>query len=75
MSGWTRGRARRWNMYTRNAASKTRPTLTCSECGEPLRPEEVKPQTRAGTARASRRNWENEGESHPDIPPLLRRSM
>ena len=23
---------------------KTRPVLTCSECGEPLRPEEVKPQ-------------------------------
>ena len=50
-----------------------RPLLTCSECGEQLRPEEVKP--RLGPAlRALLNELGDEGESHPDIPPLLRRS-
>jgi len=48
----------------------TRPSLTCSECGEPLRPQEVSPQL--GPAL---RELGSAVESRADIPPLLRRSM
>ena len=51
-----------------------RAQLTCSECGEQLRPEEVKP--RLGPAlRELVIEPGVEGQSHPDIPPFLRRSM
>jgi DNA-binding HxlR family transcriptional regulator len=53
---------------------KTRPTLACSECGEPLRPEEVKPQLGPALQEMAAQ-LENEGESMEDIPPLLRRSI
>ncbi|MEM8662333.1 MAG: helix-turn-helix domain-containing protein, partial [Pseudomonadota bacterium] len=52
----------------------TKPTLTCSECGEPLRPEEVKP--RIGPAlRAVAEDLDAKGEPHPDIPPMLRETV
>ncbi|MCB1675323.1 MAG: helix-turn-helix transcriptional regulator [Halioglobus sp.] len=52
-------------------ASKTRPVLTCSECGKPLRPEEVRPQL--GPALRDRAaELERAGGSIQDIPPLLR---
>ncbi len=53
---------------------KTQPVLTCSECGEALRPQEVTPrlgpalEDLAEELRAS-------GEDVADIPPLLRHSM
>jgi hypothetical protein len=51
---------------------KTRPTLTCSECGEPLRPEGVRPQL--GPALC-----EHQHSSEPtplkDIPALLRGNL
>ncbi len=53
---------------------QTHPVLTCSECGEPLRPEEVTPQLGPGLhALVERLQLEDEDLS--DIPPLLRRSM
>jgi DNA-binding HxlR family transcriptional regulator len=54
--------------------SKTRPTLTCSECAQPLRPEGVRPQLGPGLMETVAR-LEREGESLGDIPALLRRSM
>ncbi|MAT92974.1 MAG: transcriptional regulator [Halioglobus sp.] len=54
--------------------ARTRPTLTCSECGEALRPADV--QTRLGPAlMETAARLEREGESLTDIPPLLRKSM
>lgn len=52
----------------------TRPTLTCNECGEPLRPEEVRPQLGPALNKLLTDLGE-EGGSHPDIPPMLRRSI
>jgi hypothetical protein len=53
---------------------QTRPVLACSECGEPLRPQEVTP--RLGPAlQELARDIADAGEILPDIPPLLRRSM
>jgi hypothetical protein len=54
--------------------SKTRPTLTCSDCGEPLRPEEVKPQLGPALQEMAAQ-LEQDGVSLGDIPPLLRHSM
>lgn len=53
---------------------QTRATLTCNECGEPLRPEEVKPRLGPALHKLVAEAGA-EGESHPDIPPLLRRPM
>lgn len=53
---------------------KTRATLTCSECGEPLRPAEVRPQLGPALLEMAAK-LEREGESIGDIPPLLKRSM
>jgi len=52
-----------------SCGKQSRPTLTCSECGEPLRPEEVKP--RLGPAL---RDAEHpaEGAAIRDIPSLLK---
>ena len=53
---------------------KTRPTLTCSECNEPLKPQEVTPQLGPALKDLADK-LSAEGESLEDIPPLLRRSM
>jgi DNA-binding HxlR family transcriptional regulator len=52
--------------------SKTTPTLTCSECGESLRPQEVKPQL--GPA-LTQPGLSQETASLRDIPALLKRSV
>ena len=50
------------------------PTLTCSECGDPLRPEEVTP--RLGPAlQSAARELEAAGGDSSDIPPLLRHGL
>jgi DNA-binding HxlR family transcriptional regulator len=50
------------------------PVMSCSECHEPLKPEEVTP--RLGPAlRELASELEQQGESIEDIPPLLKRSM
>lgn len=57
-----------------SCGKKTQPVLTCSECNEPLRPEEVTPQlgpVLQELAQALRKN----GEDFDEIPPLLKRSM
>jgi len=53
---------------------KTHPVLACSECGEPLRPEEVKPELGPALHDLAA-ELAAQGEEFPDIPPLLRRSM
>ena len=53
---------------------KTRRVLACSECGDPLRPEEVKPQLGPALQETAAR-LQQAGESLEDIPPLLRQSM
>ena len=53
---------------------KTIPTLTCSECGDTLRPEDVKPQF-GHASQDMAAQLEYEGESLGAIPPLLRPSM
>jgi DNA-binding HxlR family transcriptional regulator len=53
--------------------NKTRPVLTCSECGEPLRPEEVTPQLGPALAEVARGLGDADADSI-DLPPLLRRS-
>jgi len=53
---------------------KTRPVLDCSECGEPLRPEEVRSQFGPALSGLVAQLAE-EGESTDNIPQLLRRSM
>lgn len=58
----------------RTCGHKTHAVLTCSECNEPLRPEEVTPQLGPALlplAEALRRD----GESIDEIPPLLKRSV
>mgnify|MGYP001187411482 CR=1 FL=1 len=52
----------------------TRPVLTCSECGEPLRPQEVKPQL-GPALQPLAAEIEAAGESLQGIPPLFKRSM
>ena len=50
------------------------PVMSCSECHEPLKPEEVTP--RLGPAlRELAAELERQGEPVDDIPPLLKRSM
>jgi hypothetical protein len=59
--------------YVHNSCGhKTRPTLTCSECGEPLRPEEVRAQL--GPALRDP-DHPNEAASLKDIPALLKRTV
>ena len=58
----------------RRCGKTTRPVLACSECGEPLRPEEVTPQLGPALKQLAHDITEA-GEELPDIPPLLRRSM
>ena len=55
-----------------SCGNKTRPTLTCSECGEPLRPEEVRPQL--GPALRDPAH-PNEAASLKDIPTLMKRTV
>jgi DNA-binding HxlR family transcriptional regulator len=52
--------------------NKTRPTLTCSECGDPLRPEEVRPEL--GPALRDL-GHPNASASLKDIPALLKRTV
>ena len=52
--------------------NKTRATLTCSECGDPLRPEEVRPQL--GPALRDLDHL-NEAAALKDIPSLLKRGV
>lgn len=50
------------------------PVMACSECHEPLKPEEVTP--RLGPAlRTLAEELERQGEKVDDIPPLLKQSM
>lgn len=51
-----------------------RPVLTCSECNEPLRPQEVTPQLGPELQLLAER-LRAEGETIDSIPQLLRRSM
>lgn len=61
--------------YThQGCGKKTRPTLTCSECGEALRPEEVTPHLGPVLSGLAAR-LEDEGENTKTIPALLRASM
>jgi DNA-binding HxlR family transcriptional regulator len=53
---------------------QTQPVLTCSECREPLRPEEVTPSLGPALQELARELREA-GEPTDDIPPILRRSM
>jgi DNA-binding HxlR family transcriptional regulator len=53
---------------------KTRPTLTCSECHDLLKPEEVTPMLGPALLEMSA-EIESRGDSIGDIPPLLKRSM
>ena len=57
-----------------NCGQKTQPTLTCSECHEPLRPEEVTPRLGSALKELAER-LRAEGETFDEIPPLLRRSV
>ncbi len=50
---------------------KTHPVLTCSECGEPLRPQEVTPQM-GPALKAFAAQLEDDPESLQDIPQLLK---
>ncbi len=53
---------------------QTHPVLTCSECGDPLKPEEVSP--RLGPAlEGVAREVEAAGGDITDIPPLLRHGL
>lgn len=53
---------------------KIRPVLTCSECGEPLRAQEVKPEV-GPALQPLAAEIEAAGQSLRDIPPLFKRSM
>ena len=54
--------------------NRTTPVLTCSECGEALRPQEVK--VRVGPALQDlAAEMENEGERSPEVQDLLARSL
>ena len=52
----------------------TRATLTCSECGEALRPEEVTPELGPALKEVAAQ-MEHRGEAVTAIPPLLKNSM
>jgi len=54
--------------------AKTKPILTCSECGESLRPEEVAVEIGPALQGLSAQ-MENEGEPNPEIQELLARSF
>lgn len=57
-----------------HCGERTRPVLTCSECGEPLQPESVKP--RLGPAlQALAQDLEQRGEVPADLPALVRASV
>ncbi len=53
---------------------QTRPVLTCSECGDPLRPQEVKPQLGELLLRLAELG-EGEAIDTADIPRLLRETL
>lgn len=53
---------------------QTHAVLTCSECNEPLRPEEVTPKLGPSLQRLAEA-LRAEGETFDDIPPLLGRSL
>jgi DNA-binding HxlR family transcriptional regulator len=53
---------------------KTQPVLACSECGDPLRPEQVTPLLGPALEDLAAKITDS-GEELPGIPPLLRRSM
>ena len=53
---------------------QTRPELTCSECGDPLRPEEVKPQLGPALLAVAEQLEENGGEVE-DFPALVGSSI
>jgi len=55
-----------------NCGHKTSPTLTCSECGDPLRPEEVSPQLGPALYNS---DHPLEAASLSDIPALLKRTV
>ena len=61
------GAPREWVHQT--CGQRSHPTLTCSECGEPLRPEEVKP--RLGPALRDEEH-PADGAAIRDIPSLLK---
>ncbi len=50
------------------------PVLTCDQCGEPLKPEEVEPQL-GEPLKALAAQLENEGERVTEIQVLIKRSM
>jgi len=52
---------------------KTRPVLACSECGEALRPEEVKPQV--GPALQNVATAMEQGDTDPVSPALFRQEQ
>lgn len=52
---------------------KARPVLTCSECGDPLRPEEVKPQL--GPALEALVAQGVDPETEQGIPALIRKAL
>jgi len=60
--------------FHQRCGHKTQPVLTCSECGEPLRPEHVTPMV--GAALAKHCTGVREGEaSLPPFPVLERNSL
>ena len=58
----------------KSCGQKTRPTLTCSECGEPLRPQEVDPVLGAPLRDVAARISEDSSES-PDICELFSHAL
>ena len=59
--------------FHQRCGKKTRPVLTCSECGEDLRPEHVTPMV--GPALAQHLKTVNEGETSLPSFPLLKRGV
>ena len=57
-----------------SCGKKTRPVLTCSECGDPLRPEEVSPRL-GPSLQAMAEQLAGDAESLQDIPALSKHSM
>jgi DNA-binding HxlR family transcriptional regulator len=51
----------------------TQPVLTCNECGEPLRPEEVTPELGPALKEVATR-LRDAGEEFPDFPALVGKS-
>ncbi|MDZ7782265.1 MAG: helix-turn-helix domain-containing protein [Halioglobus sp.] len=69
-----RGRGAPLEYVHQRCGETTHPTLTCSECGEPLRPAEVRPATGAGPARVAARR-DGQETAPADIPALLKQSI